>query len=534
MIVAPQPVAVEAGAKVLMSGGNAIDAAVTCAFVQSTLDPQSCGLGGFFLLNLHLAQAPQNPVLLDGPAVAGEKATPTMWQDIYLRPSADGWGYLLQGDVNDIGYQAICTPGTVKALGAMLERWGTISWERAIAPAIQIAEEGFVVGQQMSDGWKIRGAYTERTSAMEYIRRNPEASRIYLHADSSPYDAGELLRNPDLARTLRQLAEKGADDFYQGELARRISADLAANGSFITPRDLATYRLRETESIVTTYHGYTIATCPPPHGGPVLLEMLNILEGYDLAALGHNSPEYIYLASMAMKSAFADRNPYLADPEFSAVPVEWMTSKSRAAQWRDRIDRGEPIKVSTIPVDSPDTTHISVVDHQGNCVSLTHSLGASSGVISPGLGFMYNNSMALFHPLPGHPNSIAPGKGRITNMTPTIIYKDGQPALIIGAPGGNRIMGSLAQVIVNFIDFGMGIQDAILAPRFACEGDIILCQPRIPEYICAQVRPKHPIRRLAQSYSGLAMVHAIAIDPVTGKLSGGADPAGAGMPLQIA
>ncbi|MSP12156.1 MAG: gamma-glutamyltransferase [Chloroflexi bacterium] len=534
MIVAPEPDAVEEGAKVLIAGGNAIDAAVTCAFVEYILNPHSCGVGGYILLNFHRAgDAPGHSVIVDAPAVAGSKVRPEMWQDIVIRPNPDGWGYFLKGKVNDMGYQAICTPGAVKGLSTILERWGTISWEQAIAPAIRIAEEGFVVSNHLAAYWTTKAAYREAASLLDYIKNNPEGSRVYLKADGSPYDAGDTLRNPDYARTLRELAAKGADDFYHGDLAQRISADLAANNSFVTAQDLAEYQLRDEQPAGGTYRGYGVTSSQPPHGGPTLVAILNILEGYDLGSMEHNSPEYIYLVSMAMKAAFADRNPYLADPLFSDVHLAWMTSKERAAEWRDRIDEGEPIKVSFTATEPPDTTHVSVVDKAGNCVALTHSLGSSGGVITPGMGFMYNNSMVNFHPYPGHPNSFAPKKGRTTGMTPTIVYKDGKPIIVAGAPGATRIITSTLQVILNILDFGMSASEAVLAPRFDCEGDMIKVQARIPEYVCDVVRRKHPITRLPQSHGGLAHVHAIAIDPQTGALSGGADTGSGGMALLV-
>ena len=541
MIVAPQPIAVEEGAKVLMAGGNAIDAAVTCACTQFIVSPHSCGVGGYVILSLYLAQPPQGSecaVGLDAPALAGSQVTPEMWQDILIRPNPGGWGYFLQGKVNDLGYRSICVPGTVKALSAMLERWGTISWEQAIAPAARLAEEGFQVDSHLALGWKNKRQFPEGCSSLDYLQGNAEASRIYLKQDGTPYDADETLRNPDYARTLRQLAERGADDFYHGDLARRIGDDLAANGSFVTPQDLADYQLRDVSPVRSIYRDYEIITSPPPHGGPTLAAILNILEAYDLVALGHNSPEYIYLVSMAMKAGFADRNPYLGDAQFVDVPLDWMISKGRAREWRQKIDelqsgKGEPITVSFTMPESPDTTHVSVVDRWGNCVALTHSLGSSSGVITPGLGFMYNNSMVNFRPLPGHPNSIAPHKSRTTGMTPTIITKGDAPVMVIGAPGATRIITSNLQVILNVLDFGMSITDAVLAPRFDCQGHLIKCQARIPEYVCSQVRKRHPITRLPQSHGGLALVHAITIDPETGALAGAADAGAGGMALEV-
>jgi gamma-glutamyltranspeptidase/glutathione hydrolase len=200
-----------------------------------------------------------------------------------------------------------------------------------------------------------------------------------------------------------RLAEAGPDDFYHGELARRMSEDIAANDGFVTAEDLAEYTLREESPAIGTYRGYTIVSSQAPHGGPTLIEALNILEGYDLPSLGHNSADYLFTVAMAMKAAFADRNRYIGDPAFDNVPVAWLTGKERAAQWRAQIDAGRPITVEALPDGPPDTTHVSVVDDAGNCVALTHSLGMSSGVITPGLGFMYNNSMINFNPIPGPP-----------------------------------------------------------------------------------------------------------------------------------
>jgi gamma-glutamyltranspeptidase/glutathione hydrolase len=236
---------------------------------------------------------------------------------------------------------------------------------------------------------------------------------------------------------------------------------------------------------------------------------------------------------MAMKAAFADRNPHLADPQFVDVPVAWLTAKERAAHWRQQIDAGKPITVSFAPTGLPDTTHTTVVDRAGNCVALTHSLGSSSGVITPGLGFMYNNSMINFHPLSGHPNSIAPRKGRTTGMTPVIVYRHDKPVLVLGAPGATRIITSVLQVMLNVLDFGMSASEAVYAPRFDCQGDLIRCEARIPEYVCAEVRQKHPIERIPYSYGGFALVHAITIDPQTGKLAGGAEAESGGMALEV-
>ncbi len=533
MIVAPQPTAVEAGFNALRAGGNAIDAAITCAFVQFIVSPQMCGVGGYAIATLHLAKE-NKTIHLDAPALAGSKVTPEMWEGLIIRPNPDGWGYFLKGKVNDIGYSSNCTPGTVKMMATLLERYGTFSWEQVIAPAIQVASEGFMVSSHLGDRWKNTAGFPEATSLLERITENAESTRLYIKADGKPYSEGEILRNPDYAKTLSRLSKLGAEDFYQGELADQMTKDLVANDSFITEADFANYELREAEAVTGTYRGYTIKTAMAPHGGITLVGILNILENYDLASYEHNSAEYIYLVAMAMKAAFADRNAYLGDPEFVDVPEAWLTSKERASQWKDHINADKPIMVSFTTTGLPDTTQVSVVDKEGNCVSLTHSLGSSSGVITPGMGFMYNNSMVNFHPIAGHPNSIAARKGRSTGMAPTIIYKDGEPILTIGAPGATRIITGVLQVILNVLDFKMSVTDAVHAARFDCQGDLIKCQRRIPEYVCEEVRKRHPIMRLPQSHGMMGLVHAVTRSPETGEVAGAADTGAGGMALGLA
>lgn len=533
MIVAPQPLAVEEGAKVLQQGGNAFDAALTCACVQFLVDPHSCGVGGYLLLTHHRAGKPEPQPILDAPAVAGARVLPKMWEDQVIGPNPGGWGWFLKNRINDDGYLSICVPGMIRGMAAIQQQFCTRSWAELLAPAIALADKGWQVGPHLANRWKDKPQYYEGSSLFLKLQTTPEARRIYLKDDGTPRDTGEILRNPDYGRTLQRLASAGPADFYTGQLAEQIVADLDKHNSWVTAEDLREYQIRTEPPVVTQYRGYTIVTCQAPHGGPTLAEILNILEGYDLAKLGHNSPAYIHLVSMAMKAAFADRNRHLGDPAFVDVPLEWMISRERATEWRKVIDAGQPIDTARAQPGSSDTTQVSVVDAQGNCVSLTHSLGSSSGVITPGLGFMYNNSMINFHPYAGHPNSIAPHKGRTSGMSPTVVLKDGRPVLVLGAPGATRIITSVLQVILNRLDFDMGITDAVLAPRFDCQGPTINCQARIPEYVCAEVRTRHPIVRMPHSHGGLALVHAIAIDEKTGALTGAADGGADGMALWV-
>jgi gamma-glutamyltranspeptidase / glutathione hydrolase len=533
MICAPQPLAVEAGANVLRRGGNAYDAALTCACVQFILDPHSCGVGGYLLLTHRPAGQTQTVGSLDAPATAGSRVRPEMWEQAVLGPNPGGWGFFLKDHVNDSGYQSICVPSMVRGMAAIQQRFCTWKWSDLIAPAIAVAENGFVVGAHLATRWKDKPQYYEDSSLRQKLVVTPDASRIYLKADGTPYDKGELLRNPDYAATLRRLAEAGPDDFYTGELGGRIAADLQRHGSWVTADDLANCSLRDDEPLLTEYRGYKIATSPAPHGGVTLAAILQILEGYDLSECAHNSPEYIRLVAMAMKAAFSDRNRLLGDPRFVPSAVAEMISPQRAADWREVIDSGRPIETERVQPGSNSTTQVTVVDRHGNCVSLTHSLGSSSGVISPGMGFMYNNSMINFHPYAGHPNSIAAGKGRTTGMTPTIVCDGDEPVLVLGAPGATRIITAVLQVILNRLDFGMSLAEAVLAPRFDCQGATIFCQSRIPEYVCAAVRQHHPIRRIPDAHGGMALVHAIARQPETGRLEGAADAGADGMALLV-
>ncbi len=528
MIVAPEPLAVEAGAQVLMAGGNAVDAAVTAACVEGIVNPMNCGIGGYVLATLHLADArggAGQTVALDAPALAGSLTTPDMWEAASLGPNPDGWGFLVQDRVNYMGYSSICTPGAVAGLAMLLARYGTISWADAIAPAARVARSGFMVGQTLAASWAYRSHNPLTCTTLDAIEANPEARRIFLRPDGGPAEPADVIRRPDYAAVLERLAVRGPDDFYTGELASEISRDLAENGSFVTRQDLAEYDVRDIKPLIGTYHRCKIRT------SPTLLAALNILEGYDLSALGHNSAEYIYQVSMALKAAFADRNPYLGDPEFMDVPLDWMISKERGAEWRQHIVAGRPIMVAYVPPEPPDTTHVSVVDRHGNCVALTHSLGSGSGVITPGMGFIHNNSMCNFNPMPGTANSIAPRKSRTTGMAPTIVHRDGKPAIVIGAPGGTKIITSVLQVLLNILDFGMSPSEAVLAPRFDCQGDVITCQPRIPGTVRDAVARRHPVALSPNSHGGMGLVHVIALDPVTGKLTGGADTGAGGMAL---
>lgn len=530
MVVAPQPQAVDEGARVLKNGGNAFDAAVTAAFVQMVVDPQMCGVAGFGVANLRTAGGVHQ--IIDFNGTAGSKVTPEMWQDIVIQQDWTGYGYHLNGRANDVGYQAIMTPGTVAGMAETLGRFGTVSWHDALQPAIRIADEGFLVPPERWRVWNVPGA-GERIAMFDRIQTTEASKRLYIKADGRTYAPGERFRNPDYARALERLATAGPDDFYRGELARRMAEDFEANGAFITAEDLAAYQVRIYEPLTVTYRGYAVATNPPSGGGVCLAEILKIVEHEDLASLGLNSVEYVDLVAHAMQAAYHDWYAYVGDPEFVDVPTDWLVSSAHADEWYRKIKAGESVHVPRYP-EPPTTTHITVIDSAGNCAAITHSLGSSGGVITPGLGFTYNNIMNAANPVPGHPNSIAPRKNRITGMCPTIVLKGDDPVLALGAPGGTRIITGVLQTVLNVLDHGMSPVEAVSAPRFDCQSEILDAEARVPSWVTGTLAERgFRINPNPASFGNFALVQAIARDPLTSALAGGSDPRGGGAVMEV-
>ncbi|MCP5372754.1 MAG: gamma-glutamyltransferase family protein [Hyphomicrobiales bacterium] len=532
MISAPQPEAVEAGYLVLRDGGNAVDAAVACALVQTAVDPQMSGIAGFGCMHI---LAPRQGVhqVLDFHGRAPLASREDMWADLVERETEDGFGFVLRGRVNEIGYGSITTPMTLKALATALERWGTRPLAELIRPAIAHAEEGVLVRPHMAYYWNLVSD-AGRVSTLDRFRAHPEARRIYLKDDGTPRKPGEVLRNPDLARTYRRIAEHGADDFYTGALAAEIAADMAANGALLGAEDLARVAPEDRQPLWGTYRGRRVATNPPPGGGIMVLEMLNILAHFDLAAMGHNSPDYIATVSEAMKIATVDKDRHVGDPRFVDVPVDRLLSADHAAAMAARIRSGEKTAVPRYRADgagahaeSRDTTQVCAVDAQGTCVTMTHSLGMPAGVVTPGLGFMYNGCMGVFDPRPGQTGSVQPGKARFTAMCPTILFDGDGPELLIGAPGGTYITMGVLQGILNVIDFGMDAQQAVSAPRFCTTSEVIDVTNRIPRFVQRDLEARgYAVRRSYLNYH-FAGVHALRCRG--GVWDGGADPARDGM-----
>ncbi|MDP6884106.1 MAG: gamma-glutamyltransferase, partial [Rhodospirillales bacterium] len=344
---------------------------------------------------------------------------------------------------------------------------------------------------------------------------------------------GTLIQNPDMARTLKRIANDGIEVFYEGEIGQAIAAEMEANGGLLSLGDLTTYRTETAEPLWGEYRGHRISTNPPPGGGVTVLEALHILENFDLAALGHNTPGYIRVVSDAMKRASADRLNHVADPAFVEVPIDRLLGKDYARDHATAIKHGERAQIARYKGgrESANTTHISAVDGDGNAVSMTHTLGMPSGVIPEGLGILLNGSMNLFDPRPGHAASIAPGKARPSSIAPSIVFKGDDPFLVIGAPGGAYITMGILQVILNVIDFAMPVTDAVAAARFSATGNAIEVSNRIPRLITDELEAEgYEVERQYFSY-GFSGVHAILIED--GQWTGAADPGRDGMALEV-
>lgn len=531
MIVAPQPEAVEAGALVLKRGGNAVDAAIAAAFVQGVVDPQMAGIGGFGSMQVYMPRRGLHQVL-EFYARAPLAARPDMWADKLRGQSRDGFAFLLEGGVSEMGYLAVCTPGSVKGYGDALARYGTMDWADAMAPAIAEARRGVMVRPHMHWFWTQDQSASGQVNTIDKLRLSRTGREVYFRPDGSVKRPGDILRNPDLARTLERLARGGPDLFYRGELAEEIAADFAAHGGLITKEDLAAYQLSVTEPIWGSYRGHRIATNPPPSGGMCMLQILHMLEHFDVAALGHNSAAHIRLLAEAMKRMTIDKDRHMGDPAYVEVPVGRLISKDYCAGLAASIRVGERAVVGRADRDAQrDTTHISVVDTEGNAVALTHTLGSPSGAITDGLGFMYNGTMSRFDPRPGRAASIAPGKRRASSAAPTIVFRGDEPYIVIGAPGGSYIVPAIAQGIMNVVDFGMSMAEAVAAPRIVAVSDAIDVSNRVPRFVTEELEAAgHVVKRSWQSYA-FAALHGIRM--VDGRLEGGADPQRDGMALAV-
>jgi gamma-glutamyltranspeptidase / glutathione hydrolase len=465
MVVAAERRAAEIGADILRQGGNAIDAAVAVGFAEAVTNPCCGNLGGGGFLVAHLAAAHRD-VFIDFRETAPAAATKTMYLDAAGAPikgaSLDGW-------------RAVATPGTVLGLDAALKAYGVMSRDQVMAPAIALARDGFVLSQADAEFFQ--------ASALRFTG-DPEAAKIFLRPDGAPLRAGDRLIQSDLAATLQAIADQGPDVFYRGAIAQKIDAAMRANGGILSAADLAGYKISEAPLLTCDYRGYRFVSAPPPSsGGATLCEILNVLEGYDLKRLGFHSAASVHLMVEAMRHAYMDRNTYLGDPAFVANPLDRLLSKDYAARIRaaippDKATPSQDVQPGVAPHEKSETTHYSVIDNDGDAVAVTYTIngGFGAGVIAPGTGFFLNDEMDdftikpgvgnLFGLVQGEANAIAPGKRPLSSMAPTLVEKDGQVVLALGSPGGSRIITTVLETALNLIDYGMGLQEAVDAPRF--------------------------------------------------------------------
>ncbi|MGK7654175.1 gamma-glutamyltransferase [Roseovarius sp. B08] len=529
MIVTPQPEATEAGHDILCSGGNAVDAAIATAFVQGVVDPLMCGIAGFGSMAVYDPLKSKHEYI-DFHAPAPGAATDEMWSDLIEGEARDGYGFVLKNRVNDIGYQSICVPASLRAYATAHERHGTMPWAELVRHAIDWAQKGWAVRPHVSEFWS-EPSRMGRVANSDRIAHTPASRALYCREDGSPKQVGDGVINPDLAQTLSQIADEGADAFYKGEIAASIAEDMQAHGGLLSARDLECYDAKINPPLTSRYRDFTVTTNQPPGGGLMLAQMLNILGRFDLAPMSHNSADYVRTVAEAMKYATIDKDRFIGDPDFVDVPADRILSEDYAAELADRIKSGEKADVPRFDPAGQcrDTTQISIVDGDGMCVSMTHSLGMPSGVITDGLGFMYNGCMGVFDPRPGLAGSIAPGKARFSSVCPSIIFRDGAPYVVIGAPGATQIAMGVLQSVLNVLDFDCSMSEAVTRPRFSATSNAIDVVNRIPRSVTEELEALgYEVIRDARSY-GIAWVHGIRIAE-TG-LEGGADPATDGMAL---
>ena len=525
MVVAAQPEAVEAAASILRAGGNAVDAAIACGLVAGVVDPQMCGIAGFGNLQVYLPDKGIHKCI-DFHAKSPLATRADQWADIVIGETRDGFGFVLEGKVNDLGYQAIATPGSLKAYFEAQTTWGEKDWGEVVAPAVKWAQEGFVVRPHVA-GWWVEGASMGRTDNTERLRYSATGREIYFGSDGFPKRVGDVVVNNDLANTLRLIASDGADVFYIGQLAERIAEDISAHGGLMNDRDLSEYRTTHNDPIRGSYRGCDVATNHPPGGGAMVLEMLNVLECFDLNAMGHNSVDYVRTVTEAMKHATSDKDTYVGDPQHVDVPLEHLISKAHAAEHAESIRAGERARVERLTYEPRDTTHVCVVDKNGNAASMTHSLGMPSGVITDGLGFMFNGCMAVFDPRPGNADSLAPGKSRFSSLCPTMVFDEEELSYVVGAPGGTQIAMGVTQVLLNSIDFQMNMLEAVSAPRVSGTSNAIDVSNGIPWSVTDALETDgYEVIRSPRTHD-FAWVHGIRAQNAS--LDGGADPAADGV-----
>jgi gamma-glutamyltranspeptidase/glutathione hydrolase len=521
MVCSTSPLAASAGLQVLAGGGNAFDAAITTAAVEAVTLPGKCGLGGEAFAILYQAGT-KRAFGVTSTGAAPQGATPAFYRSR---------GY---SSIPLHGPLAVSPPGEVAAYQLVADTFGTWPLARLLEPAIGYAEEGFPLS---------RGIGEAIAGSAGLLARFPATATLFLKKHGRPYREGDLLVQKDLAQSLRRVAQGGADEFYRGDLAREMARAFREAGGLITGEDLAAQRAELYEPLSTTYRGYTVLENRPPPQGIMLLEMLNILEGFDLPSLDHLSPQSVHLMVEAKKLAFADRNAHLGDPRVVSAPVELLVSKEHAARCRALVDshRASERPEAGMPAAAgADTSFFCVADRQGNTVALIHSVYHTFGsaFVAPGTGIVFNNRQRGFRLQEGHPNTMAPGKRPMHTLNAYTVLKDGAPVLVGGTPGADMQVQANLQMITGILDFGLGVQEAVDAPRWLStpgsdpdsldQPPKLHLEPGVPE-ATARGLGELGHRVIADAAGqGYGVVQLISIDPKSGVKAGASDPRGDG------
>ena len=506
MVATNHPLGSAAGLEMLAMGGNAMDAAVASVFALSVVEPMMVGIFGAGFINYYDATSGEF-VNIDNYSVAPAAAAPDMYETV-----SDTWpDYMETADrANLVGYKSVGVPGALMGWCYAEDKYGRLGLDTVIQPAIRYAERGFAVSRYLADIIRLN---------QEDLAMFPASAEVFLPSGRPP-SVGQTIVRSDYARTLEAVASDGPDALYEGSIGEMVAEDMAVNGGIITEEDFENYRIHLREPVRGTYRGYEIVSvAPTSSGGTAIIEILNILEGFDVASLGFGTAEGAHLLVEAMKIAFADRFEYMGDPAFVEVPVGALTDKAYAAQRRREIDTSHAREYSygnpSLYVgEGADTTHLTTADADGNVVSTTQTIHAVFGskVTTPGTGMLLNNTMNIFDPHPGNANSIAPGKRMVSSMSPTIVMKDGKPFMALGTPGATRIFPSVLQAIVNVIDHGMTLQEAVEAPRVWTQGQALEMEPGISDGVREGLRTKgHDVEitpRVAGGMNGVMFDHA--------------------------
>jgi gamma-glutamyltranspeptidase/glutathione hydrolase len=482
MVAAEHELAAKAGVEMFERGGNAVDAAVAAAFATGVVNPSSCGIGGGGFALIHDGKSHEDH-LVDFRETAPARARPEM--------------FVRDGKVDPLlslrGGLAIAVPGEVKGLARVLRDFGTLSLSTVLAPAIRYAEDGFLVGRHLA---------AELSANAEEIRRHPALAAVYLRPDGGPYAAGERLVAKDLATTLRAIAAGGPSAFYEGPIGERIVAAVAEAGGIVDGNDLRAYREKLRRPLLARYRDLTVVASPPSSGGAVVLEILNILEGYDLRAEGARGAFGLHRIAQAEAAAFRDRARYYGDPDFVDVPLDRLLSKAYAEEIRRGILGSAPASGEAPIRERGGTAHTSTLDAQGTAVALTSTINTAFGslVLVPGTGIILNNEMDDFSAAPGvanvyglvgtAANAVQAGKRPLSSMSPMIVLRDGAPVLAIGGSGGPRIISATLQTLVNVVDFGMDLEAAVAAPRIHDQAfpPKLFVEPALNAQIVAELR----------------------------------------------